>query len=419
MKKQLLLILYIFLSISALFSFKTPASMSFSGSYVLRANGVDAIYWNPANLNIEGYKGDIEFLSLSTSVFNNSIDTNLYNDLMVDSLSQSVKNKLIKNSKEGILLSSNNQMILIAYTKNNIGLSLGSSLYAFGKLDQQMIKLLFEGNEYDQTYTFTHKNTKFNVLAVNDLSISYGGLLLNEINPDFFSNIPNIKYGFTGSFLLGASARSRNVKGYLKSNDDGFDIDQQISYDTGNGYGFKGLLGMSSVVYEKDHHQVSVGLSIDHLFSFFKSIKNCKRNEMKLSANDVYLVNLDDDIYTKSDTTYSINSSSYRFPMKYSLAFLYEYQKYNLSIDITSIDNESAFGSDDIQTSIASEYLIGKGFYVQSGVSFSKSSPFMISYGLEYQGKKWNSGIGFQQFDALIGPSSKGFSFSYFVRYRY
>lgn len=393
--------------------------MPFSGSYLLRANGVDAIYWNPANLDIQGYHGDIEFLSLSSSIMNNSIDTNLYNDLMVDSLNQKIKNKLIESCREGILLSSNNQMILLAYTKNNIGLSLGSSLYTFGKLDHKIIELLFEGNEYDKSYKFTHKNTKFDILAVSDLSMSYGGLVLNDIAPDFFNNIPKIKYGMTGSILFGSSAKSKSISGYLKSSDEGLEINQQMIYDTGNGYGFKGLLGLSSKVYDKNLHQISVGLSLDNLFSFFKSIRDCERNEMSVEAQDIYLVDFEDDLYTKTDSSYSISSSSYRFPFKYSIAFLYEYKKYNLSLDITELSKESAFGSDHIQTSIGTEYPLGKGFFCQAGLSLVKSHPITIAYGLEYQGRQWNSGIGFQQYDAIIGPASKGFSFSYFVRYRY
>ncbi len=50
MKRLALLTLFSLLLLTALSAFNTGKSVFFADSYMLRAKGVEAAYWNPANL---------------------------------------------------------------------------------------------------------------------------------------------------------------------------------------------------------------------------------------------------------------------------------------------------------------------------------------------------------------------------------
>ncbi|HPM02217.1 MAG TPA: hypothetical protein PK816_08685, partial [Candidatus Cloacimonadota bacterium] len=100
MKK--IIIILIITCIASLYAINTPSSIPYSGSYMQRAKGVDAIYWNPANLPNLETRAEMQILPLSYRIYNNALSIDLYNELMVDTLSQDLKDKFL-NEMDGNL----------------------------------------------------------------------------------------------------------------------------------------------------------------------------------------------------------------------------------------------------------------------------------------------------------------------------
>ena len=80
--KHLALALCLLACLSSLTAFGTGKSILFSDSYMLRAQGIDAVYYNPALIS-EAYT-DVSLPIVNTGIFiaNNSISLDTYNYVM-------------------------------------------------------------------------------------------------------------------------------------------------------------------------------------------------------------------------------------------------------------------------------------------------------------------------------------------------
>jgi hypothetical protein len=418
MKK--IIIILIITCIASLYATNTPSSIPYSGSYMQRAKGVDAIYWNPANLPNLETRAEMQILPLSYRIYNNALSIDLYNELMVDTLSQDLKDKFLNEMDGNLNVNMEFNTILFGYATKGFGLALGSYFTSYAKIDENYLNLILNGNEYDQDYVFSKKNNDMNFLAMQDITVAFGGYKLNKLVPKYLTNIPDINYGFSVSLLSGASGKMDKFNGLFKASDEGLNLNQDMTINYGGGYGFKGMLGFSSEVFTSKNQSLSMGMTFDNLLGMFSNSISCEAKEFKITADNVYVVNLDDDFYTQQDTTYSIDSFSTDLPMKFAMGFLYQYKDLSASLDISKYSKESAFGSDEMDTAFALEYDILGFMPVQFGHQFGNDShPSVTSYGLGLRWKYWETGLGFQFYDAFAGQSSKGTSLSLQMKFRF
>ncbi|MDD4278011.1 MAG: hypothetical protein PHT37_09005, partial [Candidatus Cloacimonetes bacterium] len=77
--KNLLLCLYLCLGLAPLLAMPTAKSIFYADSYMLRAYGVEANYWNPAKLSKDG-RTEIWLPLSNTAIYasNNSLDLDTY-----------------------------------------------------------------------------------------------------------------------------------------------------------------------------------------------------------------------------------------------------------------------------------------------------------------------------------------------------
>jgi hypothetical protein len=145
----------------------------------------------------------------------------------------------------------------------------------------------------------------------------------------------------------------------------------------------------------------------------------CEAQEFGINADNVYMVNLDEDFFTQQDTSYSIDSFSTKIPTKFSMGVLYSYKNFSVSADIAKYSEESAFGSDLMDTSFGFEYNMLGHFPLKLGYSLENDShPSVTAFGFGTDWKYFETGLSFQVYDSF-GQSSKGASLGLHAKYRF
>ncbi|HOE91191.1 MAG TPA: hypothetical protein PLV22_04385 [Candidatus Cloacimonadota bacterium] len=417
--KKLLFIL-VLLCVSMLYAFSTASSIPFAGSYMQRATGVDAIYWNPANLSNLPTRAEITVLPISYKVYNNALSIDLYNEMMVDTLSQDLKDKFLSEMNGNLNINMEMNTILFGYATRSFGLSFGTFVNTYAKLDEHYLDLILNGNEYERDYFFTKSNNDASFLAMQDITVAFGGYELNKALPDVMNFLPSTRYGFAISFLSGASGNIDKFDGLFKASDDGLNLDQQVTLHYGGGFGYKGMFGLSSDLISTKNQTLSAGLTLDNLFGTFNNSISCKAHEANLTAQNVYIVHLNEDFFAEQDTSYSIANFSTDLPLKLSGGLLYKIGNLSASLDFSKYSKESAFGSDLADTSVGIEYELLGFIPLQGGYLFGNDShPSVSAFGVGLRYKYWDGGLGFQFYDSFGGQSSKGLSFSAQMAFRY
>ncbi|MDD3235797.1 MAG: hypothetical protein PHH43_05665, partial [Candidatus Cloacimonetes bacterium] len=104
MKKLILLSLTMVIVFSSLAAIKTGKSIFYADSYMLRARGVEAAYWNPANL-MAGKYYDLWVPGVNTGIFvnNNALDLDTYNYVMSQERLNDDDKQLILGKMDGSL----------------------------------------------------------------------------------------------------------------------------------------------------------------------------------------------------------------------------------------------------------------------------------------------------------------------------
>ena len=123
----------------------TSRSLLFSDSYMLRARGCDANYWNPALLSKE--VGDIWLSGLNTGIFigNNSFDLDLYNFVTREEyLEDEDKQRILDAIDERVASGAGGQVSLFGFTMGNVALS--SSARGRQAAFDKVSELLLYGN---------------------------------------------------------------------------------------------------------------------------------------------------------------------------------------------------------------------------------------------------------------------------------
>lgn len=418
MKKILLLL--IVLSLGCLYAFNTAGALPFANSYMQRATGVEAIYWNPANLSELPTRVEFMILPITFKVNNNALSLDLYNSVMVDTLTQELKDKLLNEMDGNLNLNFEFNTILFGYATKHFGLSTGVTAIGYSKIDENYMDLVLNGNTFDEAYHFTKTNNDMNFLVVNDITLAFGGYELNRSIPYLQKfPIPIIRYGMAFSILTGGSGFVDKFNGVFTTSDEGMNMNQDVVVNYGGGYGFKGMLGFASDVYKTQNQLVSVGMTFDNIFGTFNNNMNCEAQEFGITADDVYMVNLDEDFFTQRDTSYSIDSFSTKIPFKFSMGSLYRYRDLSVSLDIAKYSEESAFGSDKMDTSFGLEYNLMGHFPLKLGYTMANDShPSVNAFGFGTNWKYFETGLSFQVYDSF-GQSSKGASLGMHAKFRF
>lgn len=414
--KKSLISLFIFLTVSLLSATTiTPQSMFFADSYMLRARGCDANYWNPALLQ-KGYSDiTIPILNLGMSLGNNSFNLDLYNYIMKQNyLDDNDKQKILDAIDNNMSFNLGGQIGIFGFTTSNMAFSSSVHLATKASMDEQFIELALYGNgDGSEIYHFTKKNNYAEGLSYADLTFGMGDILL-----PFPETVPAIKFGFALSALGGlGNVETRELEGYLSSNLDGLNVQQDLIIRTGlGGYGLKTLLGL----YSEPIPSLEVGATLDNLFGFIKWQKQTQEEIYHFEIDSLYASNIEEDFYIEDSSTVDIKPYTTKLPLEMRLSALYTYKPISVSADYVVGFGSSPEVSKQGRISLGAQICPIQQIPISIGYcSGNDIYPWRMSYGIGLDFKSVALGIAIQSIESILpGSSTKGISFANYIKVR-
>ncbi len=416
MKKSGFLFFLFILALFSLVATPTAKSVMYSNSYLLRAWGVDALYWNPAALGESRNNLVLPILNQMIYVTNNAFDISTYNSLVGEYLTQNDKDKIMRRIGSKLMINEESHTAVFGLTQKNIGFSSALHSYSDLRISSTYLDLLLNGND-EMDYHFTKKDNQVGGIIYQDFTIGAGNLNLFElIGKD---NLPPVKIGIAASVLAGwGLAETITYRGLIHNGIDGLSYNQDLRLQTGvGGIGAKFLIGLKSEPVKN----MGVGLAIDNIFSGIHWFGNTKIRHYSVHADSVFAVNLSEDVFVQGDSSYSVSSFTTPFPLRFRLGAIYRFPQASFSADWLISKHNSLITQSIGRLSLGAELLPTPNLPFTTGITIGNDNfPWRISYGLGFRSRFLEFGLGLQSFKAII-PSyhSKGFSLSTYLDIKY
>lgn len=393
----------------------TSKSMLFADSYMLRAQGCDANYWNPALLNAHDHDLWLPAINLGIYAGNNSLSLDLYNYVMEQDYLDDADKQHILDAIDGKLdFNFGGQISIFGLTLGNTAFTSSIHLGGRAAITEKVVQLALYGNgDGSEIYEFNKAENNASALAYLDFTLGMG-----DIRIPLPETIPDIKFGFAASLLAGiGTGNTEKVDGRLSSNLDGLNADLDALLRAGaGGYGFKGLLGLCS----EPLPNLRAGITLDNVFGFLKWGAVRRDYRYQFAADSVYVADIQSDIeelYTDELTETKGDPFTTNLPPELRLSALYKMNQASLSVDLVKGFGEGPNLSKTVRFAIGAELtpLPILPLYLGFG-SGNDSYPWRVSYGIGVNLKALQFGLGIQSLENLLpGHSSKGIAFaSYF-----
>lgn len=386
-------------------------ALLYSDSYMMRAKGTEANYWNPALLN-EGY-GDIWLPAVNSGFYinNNALDLDTYNRIMRKGTINEADKAAIMDMIDGsIRVNTEGQVSIAGFTMGNVAISSSANFFAKAALDEDYLRLLLYGNE-EETYAFDKKDNNAALLSYADITVGMGGYQI-----PLPETAPNIQFGFSASLLIGIEdIHTRHYTGTFTANMDGMSLDQDLTLRTGGaGIGFKGMLGLAS----EPLPNLKVGLTLDNILGTIAWGMVRKDLHYTVVADSVYVADLDEDFYEYTHTSDNTDGFSTSLPPELRLGGLYSLKNASFSMDYVVGFGNSPQTSKLGRLSLGAELLPLPVLPIHLGYSpGSAHYPWRVSYGFGIRIKPIEFGLGMQSFETVFpGTKTKGLAVaSYFT----
>ncbi len=402
--KKTIIILSILMTIALCSA--TSRSNGFAGSFMMRANTTDAIFWNPANLVDDKAYMELPFTNFDFAVSNNAFTIDTYNSVAGQMIDVDLKDKLMKDLNGALVLKARASVQEFAWSDGKTGLGLRTHYALNSRFSEEYIRLALYGNTQNY-YEFDEKNNNIDMLSYMDLAWSYGGLSMPYVN-DYFP----ATWGVTLSTLIGInSVETKEYSGHFSNGLEGDEIngadfvqDITLISSTG-GIGYKGLLGLALEPVEN----LNLGMTFDNLFAKIYWELDNQEIHYIVHADSIFILDLDEDFYSEEQTNMQISKRSTKLPFEFALGSKYSYKKSSLSMDYRQATKSSAFTSDKPDISLGFETMWA-AMPIQLGIRFGNSTvPMIFAWGLGYRSDTLEFGINIQSYDSFIpGDDSKG-----------
>jgi hypothetical protein len=409
MKNTIILVISLLIC-SVSFALQTANSLPVSGSYLLRAQGTEALYWNPASINPEYQDIIIPGFNFAIGLANSAFDLDTYNYISGRQLTNADKSMLMDKIGKGLRVNTDIHLLLLGMTFGNIALSTSTNEYSKIRLSKDYLKIVLYGNS-NTDYEFSKQENQANALVYQDITLGMGNFEVTKYiqNPLF----PKIFAGASISGLIGGGvAETDKYTGVFHSDFDGMYLKQDIYARTGIvGVGAKALISLKS----EPISNLKVGFSLDNIGGYIKWVGDKKRYHYSVESDSVYASDMGDDFVTDLDSTWALTKDfATKLPMEMRLGALYQYRNANISMDYIQGYDSSIVTSSIGAFCFAVEYAPTPLVPIQIGYKPGNSDvPWSTSYGLGLRGKSISWGLGIQTYKSLLpGYYSTGVSLS-------
>jgi len=426
--KKTLLGLYLLILLIPLSATTIPSGVGLAGSYLERASGIDALTLNPANIDKKAVSAEYEFFSFHSGFSENFFYAGLILGEEGRLLSPKEKRNLLNKMYKSAIARGNAHLLLAGFSFDKLAVSTSINAFGYSRFDKKVLQIILEGNEYGVHYDFSSRTGLAGILY-QDITLGYGGEVINGWFGDYLQDLPDIQIGASASYLIGAKMfetdRLHSELIIEKLMDEDTKMTQSLMVrESEKGQGFKTNIGLSSQVYTwQDDHYVTAGMSFDNLFGFMEWGRN-KNHEMlyelviydKFSFD--YIETEHDSVYTEPEWENKAHTS--RFPITYRFGSKYVYKDLSASFDFEqNLWKHTAF-SHTPEISLGLEYIFWDRMPVQIGYRLP-CWDFLdaFAFGTAYRSPYFEIGFAVSVEDSMNYKNMKGASFATYSKYRF
>jgi len=388
-------------------------SLPLADSYMMRARGTEAIYWNPANLYDTSVNFRLPLTSISAYLTNSSFDIETYNYITGRFLTEADKQMILDQIDNHITIAAEGHVGVFATTIGNVGLASSINNYSRVSLSEQYLQLILFGNE-EESYTFHEVNNYLSSITFMDFTLAYGNIVL----PELFDGMPPTRFGVSGSILGGIHhIQSRDFRGSLSTTFDGMSFEQSFKLRDGFiGAGFKSMLAMATEPLPGLH----AGVTLDNLFGFINWGLITEERSFRYSADSIYVSNISEDFFTEEITTSPVGSYTTPFSPELRIGLMYNFNDVEISADWIQGTGRSVVSEEKGRLAIGAQLSAAKHVPFQVGIAFGNSDyPWRVSYGLGIKTRVGEFGVGIQSIKAILpSPKSHGIGASFYASFR-
>jgi hypothetical protein len=265
------------------------------GAGVAASRGLEAVAYNPANLAFS--RGTtVGLAAVAADVHNNTLSLDRYNEVTGHYLDSADKAQLMSDIPEsGFKLDADLSASALGFQSGPFALSFSGLGAGQGNLDKDYFDLILNGNQLGETVDFS--NTWGDGYAVGAVALSYGMTVLE-------TGAASLAIGVTACYLQGLyEMHVAEAYGTLSTSLAAIDGEAYVATESargGQGYGLDlGLALQTTGGWQ-------LGLSLENVSGGIDWNRDVERQEMRVTAADINLLNGDlDAAVSDADTTFA------------------------------------------------------------------------------------------------------------------
>ena len=373
-------------------------------AYTALARGLDAAFWNPANLGLkDNPQLSINLISFGVRFGNSTISRTAYNLYSGKFLTQSDKESILREIPTGgFRLDAQSEFRLLSLSYHNFAIVINGEALASGRIAKDYIDLALKGNELGRKYSFT--GTQAASYVISNAKISFGFPIHIPLFQEF-------AIGATLKYFQGFGFASLdNLEGTFVTYDDGIDSDGRIiaRYSKG-GSGFGANIGLVMV----PEQGLTIGFVINNIFAQSTWSKEAQERDATYFTRLLTVENAEQDsVYDYENTKRKIAKISYTNPKYVRLGIAYEMTDWIITIDMALQKRQYSYLTPSPRMSFGAEYKKLSWILPRAGLIFGGTRNFAPAFGFGIQYKKFLLDLGFSYQRALLPFFARGATFS-------
>jgi len=377
-------------------------SLGLAGSFTTLASGVEAPFWNPANLGLPENPGfSFNLFSLGAKFGNNSFSVKDYNHYNGKFLVESDKQEILSSiPRTGLDLNLDLEASAVGFSWRQFAVTSQLTGASFLTLPREPFELVLLGNKLDQSIIVDQANSE--ACAYFSLVFSHGRRILRIKEKEIYAGI-NLKwirgmaYQRTAKAQADFITRETEIEGGANF----------VSLQAMGGKGYAVDFGLASHLDDK----YTLGLFVLNPLSRIKWNKEAEKKGYEIAVNSFTLESSNNDSVVREDN-YTEELSSFHTHLSPVMSFGLSRTTSRL---VLAVGWEQGFkncagSSKNPRLSCGFEYYLLSWLPLRSGISLGGKEGFLFAGGLGIDLGSSHLDFGLSTQNALLPSHGKGIS---------